>query len=185
MLTLVKEDGSGLAGANSYASAADGDVYHDGHVYASDWTAATTAAKESALVMATRLIDAAYQFNGFRTSTVQALQWPRQRCLDPDRGVLNVDILANNRGDFFDSDAVPSAVVNAVCELARELIKADSSDAADGEGISQLSITGALYVQFDKKDKQPVISPTAQLFLAKLGSYLAGPRSAAAALTRV
>lgn len=31
-LTLVKEDGSGLASANSYASVADGDAYHDGHL---------------------------------------------------------------------------------------------------------------------------------------------------------
>ena len=37
-LTLIKEDGSGLANANSYASAADGDAYHDGHFYASTWT---------------------------------------------------------------------------------------------------------------------------------------------------
>ena len=55
-LVLVKEDGTGLVNANSYASAADGDTYHAGHYYGSAWTGATTGNKEIALVMATRLI---------------------------------------------------------------------------------------------------------------------------------
>ena len=55
MLTLVKEDGTGKSDANSYASVADADAYHEGHLYASAWTGATTADKEKALVMATRL----------------------------------------------------------------------------------------------------------------------------------
>jgi hypothetical protein len=33
-LVLLKEDGSGLAGANTYAVVADGDAYHEGHLYA-------------------------------------------------------------------------------------------------------------------------------------------------------
>jgi hypothetical protein len=33
-LILVKETGLVVANANSYASAADGDAYHEGHLYA-------------------------------------------------------------------------------------------------------------------------------------------------------
>src|SRR5690348_9503560 len=84
-LTLVKEDGTGRTDANSYASAADGDAYHDGHLYATAWTAASTGNKEKALVFATRLIDSQMQFNGFRANGGQALQWPRVNCPDPDR----------------------------------------------------------------------------------------------------
>ena len=80
-LTLIKEDGSGLATANSYASAVDGDTYHDGHCYASTWTSATTANKEKALVMATRLIDASYQFNGWKRGRMQILLPPGVRSL--------------------------------------------------------------------------------------------------------
>ena len=83
-LVLIKEDGTGLANANAYANAADGDAYHDAHLYASAWTGATTANKEKALVMATRLIDAQFQFNGFKRLSTQALQWPRRECRDPD-----------------------------------------------------------------------------------------------------
>src|SRR5258708_7108578 len=106
-LTLIKEDGSGLANANSYASAADGDSYHDGHCYASTWTAATTGNKEKSLVMATRLIDASYHFLGWKNATVQALQWPRRGAVDPDRlpstfPVTSVAVLARQIGPFFD-----------------------------------------------------------------------------------
>ena len=67
-LTLIKEDGTGLANANSYADATDGNAYHEGHLYATAWNAATTGQKEAALVMATRLLDGEFQFFGF-TST--------------------------------------------------------------------------------------------------------------------
>ena len=40
-IALVKEDGTGLVNANSYASAADCDAYHAGHLYATAWTGAT------------------------------------------------------------------------------------------------------------------------------------------------
>src|SRR5438046_10234283 len=99
-LTLIKEDGSGKVDANSYANAADGDAYHDGHLYASAWAAATTGNKEKALVMATRLIDTQFQFNGWRSHDEQALQWPRDHCPDPDRG-LNVAIVLRLRGSNF------------------------------------------------------------------------------------
>ena len=73
-LTLIKEDGTGKSDANSYASVADGDAYHDGHLYATAWTAATTANKEKALVFATRLIDAEFRFKGTKANSTQALQ---------------------------------------------------------------------------------------------------------------
>ena len=83
-LTLIKEDGTGKADANSYASVADGDAYHDGHLYATAWMAATAEKKAAGLVMATRLIDSEYQFNGTRALAGQALQWPRSDCREPD-----------------------------------------------------------------------------------------------------
>ena len=43
-LTLIKEDGSGMADANCYADVADGDAYHEGHLYASAWTDAAIPA---------------------------------------------------------------------------------------------------------------------------------------------
>ena len=118
-LTLVKETGAVVAGANSYANAADGDAYHEGHLYATAWTGATTGKKEAALVMATRLIDALFQFNGLRVSSAQALQWPRFDCPDPDR---NDGLGAPG---LVESTVVPPAVVQAAIETARALIVED------------------------------------------------------------
>ena len=81
-LTLVKETGAGLAGANAYADVADGDAYHEGHVAASAWTEATSTQKAAALVMATRLIDACWRFQGCRAVSGQALAWPRVSVVD-------------------------------------------------------------------------------------------------------
>ena len=63
-MVLVKEDGSGKTDANTYALVADADAFHEGHLYATAWTGASIANKEKALVLATRLIDASYDFNG-------------------------------------------------------------------------------------------------------------------------
>lgn len=171
-LILIKEDGTGLTNANSYANAADADSFHDGHLYATTWTGAATANKEKALVLATRLIDASYQFNGWKTKTTQALQWPREGAFDPDRKTMQFSPLTTVLGPFFESDKIPRAIVDATCEMAREVLIADRTDAPDGEGITQLGLVGSVNIIFNKNDRQPVISHLAQSMLSKLGTYI-------------
>lgn len=170
-LVLIKEDGSGLDNANTYALTADGDAYHDGHLYASAWTAATTGNKEKALVMATRLIDGLFQFNGFKRHQTQALQWPRRECRDPDieNGVVPGLLLV--RGPFLDETKVPPVVVNATCELARALLIDDRTDDPDGEGLSSMSVVGSLGLVFNPSDRQPVVPVIVQTWLGKFGTY--------------
>ena len=180
-LTLIKEDGTGKADANSYATAADGDAYHEGHLYASAWTDATSGKQEAALVMATRLIDAYFQFGGRKASAVQALQWPRVGCVDRDAGAAGR--VLGGRLDCFSSDAVPAVVVAATCELARELIAADRTANPLGEGLRSNRL-GDSTVVFDKRDRPPVISHVAQALLGKVGTYLKSG-SGAVSLTRV
>ena len=175
-LTLIKEDGTGKVDANSYASAADGDAYHDGHLYATAWTGATLANKEKALVMATRLIDGEYQFNGFKGSDAQALQWPRERCPDPDRsgGGIVAGVLSGRFGgdSYVPSDTVPAGVVRATCELARELIVADRTADPPGEGVTLIRAADQSETIYNKRDKRPVISMVAQSLLCKYGALL-------------
>jgi hypothetical protein len=159
-LTLTKETGTGLANANSYATAADGDNYHDAHLYAATWTAATTPNKEKALVMATRLIDVHYLFFGKKLLKTQALMWPRSGAPDADH--------AGGR-DFIGDNEMPVNLVNATCELARELIAQDRTTAPDGEGLSQVGIVGVLNVTFDKRDTRTVMTREVRKLLAKLG----------------
>ena len=162
-LTLIKEDGTGKVDANSYANVADGDAYFDGHLYASAWTAASTGNKEKALVFATRLIDSQCQFNGTRTTEAQALQWPRENCRDPDAdGWLGGTVLA---------DIVPALVVQATCEMARELLILDRTTAPPGEGILT-TWTGTDGTRYSKWDTRPIISHVAQAMLSKYGAIV-------------
>ena len=158
-LTLIKEDGTGKADANAYANAADCDAYHEGHLYATAWVGATAEQKDAALVMATRLIDAEYQFGGVKATFAQALQWPRTECRSPDDE------------DELPSNAVPKAVLDATCEQARELLIVDRTAAPEGEGLKYF-FDASSQKGYDKDDKRPVISGIAQSLLAKLGVLL-------------
>jgi hypothetical protein len=169
-LTLIKEDGSVVDGANSYASVADSDAYHEAHLYASAWTSATTQNKTAALVMATRLIDSEFQFNGYKTDAEQALMWPRTQCPDPDSSedaIINADIT----GPYFADDVIPSQLVDAVCELARRLLVEDrTADATGGPGgIDKLDIAGAIMIEFNENNPKPVIPNEVSKLLWKFG----------------
>ena len=170
-LTLIKETGAGLANANAYADVADGDAYHDGHLYATAWTGATTPNKTAALVMATRLLDTEYQFGGVRAVMTQALQWPRLNCPSPD----DEDALAD--------DVVPKAVVQATCELARELLIADRTASPAGEGLKYYNNAG-VQTGYDKTDTRPIIPAVVQALLAKYGALIKA-KSGAVRLVRV
>jgi hypothetical protein len=170
-LTLIKEDGTGKADANAYANVADGDAYHGGHLYASAWTAASADQKAVALVMASRLIDAEYQFGGTRSVAIQALQWPREDCPDPDAG------------DMVAETMVPKAVVEAACELARELLVADRTAAPAGEGLKYYNNAG-VQTGYDKADTRPIIPAVVQAFLGKYGALIKS-KSGSVKLVRV
>ena len=170
-LTLIKEDGTGRTDANAYADAAEGDAYHDGHLYATDWTGANATTKAAALVLATRLIDAYYQFRGFKVRDVQSLQWPRDWARDDDAPRAAVVAWLTPAGNYFASDRLPAALKNATIETAREFIKANRADDPDGEGLTTLVLTGTLRLTFDKTDRAPVIPHVAQAMLSKLGQY--------------
>lgn len=170
-LALIKEDGSGLANANAYADVTEGDAFHEGHLYATDWTAANNATKAAALAMATRLIDAYYQFRGFKAHDTQALQWPRAFARDDDALHNPVFPSLTPRDDYFASNALPKVLRDATIETARELIKANRTDDPDGEGLAAMTLTGTLSMTFDKRDRRPVIPHVAQAMLSKLGDY--------------
>jgi hypothetical protein len=182
-LTLIKETGAGLVDANTYANVADGNAYHDGHLYATAWTGATDDQKAVALVMASRLMDAEYQFNGTRTNVGQGLQWPRAKCPEPDNIHAPLSVLLPIPYSYVQYDTVPKAVVQATCELARELLLTDRTAAPAGEGLKYYNNAGT-QTGYDKTDRRPVLSRVAQVMLAKYGAQISA-RSGAVRLVRV
>jgi hypothetical protein len=151
-LTLVKETGTASASANSYANANDGDGYHDGHLYATDWTGASTGNKEAALVMATRLIDDYFTFEGRKVDEDQALEWPRFNTYD-------------RSGYLQDSDNIPRAVLNATCEMARWLLGADRTAEEDTLGFTEMK-AGPLNLKIDPFDRSAVFPDVVKKMLA-------------------
>jgi hypothetical protein len=173
-MTLAKEDGTGLPGANSYASVADGEDYFAGHLYATAWTGASPGNREKALMFATRLVDAQFQFGGARAREDQGLQWPRSQCPDPD---------GNGSSPFVREDRVPKAVVEATCEMARELLIQDRTAAHPGEGLIAVW-TESGGTKYSKRDVRPILSHVAQSMLLKYGRPIRS-RNGPAKLVRV
>ena len=162
-LTLVKEDGTGKADANSYADVTDGNAYHEGHLYATAWTAATADNKAASLVMAARVIDAELQFNGVKATEAQALQWPRSDCRDPDA------VAASGSAGVVTSNVVPKGILDATCELARELLLLARTAAPPGEGLIS-DWTSTFGKKYSKTDIRPILPRLVQSLLAKYGS---------------
>jgi len=175
-LTLKKEDGSGFLDANAYADVADGTAYHEGHLYASAWTGANAGDQAAALVMASRVIDAQMAFRGIRAVGGQGMQWPRAGCRDAD---VDPDV----GWGFVPVDEVPKAVVEATCELARELLIADRTGAPVGQGLSYSNV-GTTQTGYKAEDRRPILPELVQSMLGKFGTLVSG-RSGVVRLTRV
>ena len=126
-MALTKEDGSIVAGANSYADVADADAFQTDRGRAA-WLAATTEVKEAALVRATDYIEQRFglKFIGSPLGDVQELAWPRQ------------DAVYVRTGNDFPQDEVPVDIVNATILYAEQVIGPDGDDL---ETMTELSIT--------------------------------------------
>lgn len=175
-LVLVAEDGTGKTNSNSYVTTAECDSYHEGHLYATKWTTASGTQKTAACVMATRVIDQTYQFNGFKRTSTQALQWPRYRAVNPDsdetmRGGAYFDPAS---GNYFDETKIPQILKDAVCEMARELLTGDRTVDPDGMGLKVVDIYEAVKVEFDKSNPRRPVSSFVETILSKLGTLIGG-----------
>jgi hypothetical protein len=122
---LIVEDGTGLANSNSYATVAEADAYFDALQLPAAWIAAGTGPKEQALRVATQWLDASFgsAWLGIRSSSAQALDWPR--------------IAATDQSGMPIGAIVPARVKAACAEVALRFILDPTSLSPDipaGEG---------------------------------------------------
>jgi hypothetical protein len=107
-MSIVVEDGTGKADAESYVSAADANAYAASHGLTFAIAGDDAALAEAALRRATTWLDAEYgaRFPGQRNNgRGQALQWPRSDAVDA-------------AGEEIASDEVPAEIVAATIEAA-------------------------------------------------------------------
>lgn len=110
---------AGASNANSYATEAQARAYNDAHVSGATYTDADSDVQKRALVTATRLIDSFVTFKGYKTTSTQALEFPRTGVVDEVSGVV------------FDPTTVPIDVTYATSEYARLLIVQDPTKPSD------------------------------------------------------
>lgn len=85
-MTLIVEDGTGLANAESYISVADATTYHANRGNTAWASLASDTVREQLLRKATEYMMQAYRssWKGYRATTTQALDWPRGDVDIPD-----------------------------------------------------------------------------------------------------
>lgn len=98
----------GASDANSYLTLAEANTYASGDIDAADWEAATDDQRTRALITATRNLDLV-GYVGTRTTTTQALAWPRKDYTTTER--------------TYEDDEIPLEIKQATWELANSLIR--------------------------------------------------------------
>ncbi|MBT2333619.1 hypothetical protein J7E49_06840 [Variovorax paradoxus] len=114
-MTLIVEDGTGKADAESYCSVAFATTYHAARGNAAWGALATDALREQALRRATDFMVEVYrsQWAGTRLTVAQALDWPRY-----DVPMRDAPGGYGSWPAFYPQDDVPVAVQRACAELA-------------------------------------------------------------------
>ena len=160
-MTLTLTATAGSASANTFITLADANSYHEARVNNSDWTGATDANKNAALVWATRLLDD-QPWYGQITATTQALRWPRTGCYDRE-------------GNALASTTIPAFLENATAELAMFLLAEDRTAGAGALSYETLSV-GPVTLSRAKHQKFPpaVLDLIAYYFKASMSSFQVG-----------
>jgi hypothetical protein len=162
-MTLVVEDGTGIAGADSYASLAGAAAYWAARpqdANAARWTAATDPNREGALREATAYLDATWGalFPGSRKTAAQGRLWPRveRTALDPDDYDTIADLLAAQAetdrplvgADGLQLAALPAPIVGATIELAARALVARLAPDVDAQGWVKRQKVGPIETEY-------------------------------------
>jgi len=158
-MSLTVETGTGVQGAESYATIAYIDAYwaartHDAR--SATWTAATTAKKEGAAREATAFIDGVWgpSYRGVRRGYVQGLEHPRTGAQD-DAG--------------YDLPDLPPQLPMAVAELAPKALSGPlAPDVKAGGGIIKRVKADNVEVEYEVNRETAKTYPAVARILAPL-----------------
>jgi hypothetical protein len=154
MPTLIAT--AGATNANAYATVAWADAYHDENLRVATWHAASTADRQRALIMATRLLDTHVVWFGTKVSSTQSLLWPM---------VLNQEIV---NAETIVSTTIPVFLQQATAEFARSLLEKDRVSDPASKGIREIG-AGATRVTFDWTDRAGVVPEIVERIILPYG----------------
>lgn len=101
-MAFTVEDGTGLANSNAYITVAEYEAYWTDRGV--DETGVTEALLQAAIVKATMYVDTAFKFRGKRSTSTQALEFPRAYLYDELGNLI---------------EGVPAKLKNAIAEYAK------------------------------------------------------------------
>lgn len=135
-MTVTLDATVGGTAANSYLTVAEGDALAETRLGTLTWSSATNADKTVALIQATRYMDT-LEYIGSRTSTSQALSWPRSGAVCGDKN--------------YAADVIPAEVQEATFDLAEGLL--NNPGLISGQGVTtSTSTTGELVTGVSNAD---------------------------------
>lgn len=113
---------SGSPSANAYCDLTFAEQYAvDRPAVGTTWENASDDQKNAAILWATVLMDALWDWDGFPTDAVQALLWPRQ------------GMFKRNGWEYVDQHTIPVELQRATAEYARQLLVSDLAGNSDVE----------------------------------------------------
>lgn len=128
--TFTVETGKGYTNSNALLTVAEADQIVENYGNSADWSAASEGEKKNAIREATRYMNTAYPWKGYKTYSDQALQWPRIECYDED-------------DNYVDHETIPEKIKQACAYLALKVIEGIIllEDVESTERISRISQT--------------------------------------------
>ena len=123
---------AGSATANAYVTLAIADQYHEDRPANSStaWSGATDAAKNAAILWATTLLDAHFNWTGWTVDSTQVLEWPRS------------GMWKRTGFETVSTTVIPPEIQEATAEFAKQLLAADRAADSDVEtqGLTELQV---------------------------------------------
>lgn len=140
---LIVEDGTIVAGANSFVDEATFKAYADNHAW--DYSAMTDPQIVTAIIFAGDYLrnEERFAYRGLRVADTQRMPWPRTSV-----------VLLYGTGSELPSNLVPGPLQDAQCELAWKILTASPADLQPnlerGGGIASVGVAGAVNVTFQQ-----------------------------------
>lgn len=162
-MALIVEDGTIVAGANSYVSLAEADNYFENHpYYSANWSELSDEQKEAFLTYATRSADTLFRWKGYPVSLAQNLGWPRTAAYD-------------KYGLEYLSTAIPNGIKLGIMEMAVSAASADVYAPSSSAGLEEVKID-VIELKFDMTPSTQLVPTYALSLMRDFGVYGAGSR---------
>lgn len=156
-MTIVVEDGTIVATANSFASLDYADTYFSRHPHLDiQWGDLSGEKREIYLLWAAQQMSDLFQWRGDIVSVEQTLSWPRKNVCD-------------NEGRPVPSDSIPERIKQAQCEMAIYLSTGDQETSSGTADLDEVKVD-VISIKFRGSSSAKAVPRPAARLLRGLGT---------------